>query len=274
MKKQPRTPVNPVLANLRKFQYLIIAIVIIFALAFAYELGYRIGPGLTLARVGTISLTNLPKGASIYTDQTLRGVTANAGTQNEDLVAGSHTVIVSETGDYPWSALVSINSGKTTTADPIFVPMQPNVTPIASTSTAYKSDVAAIASTTLPTELQPLVLENGCVTVYVSANQVVASAATTTPGCATPPAFLCTAGSCSPTIVFAPVHPLTGVFAFPGRQDALVVEFDNTLYALSLDPRSPQFFAPILTGTNPIAGTLSDGTIVVNNNGAVYKVNL
>ena len=254
----------------KKYLLLIIAIVFVLILAIPYAFGYRLGPGAKLERVGTLTITGLPAGASVFIDQTLDTETSNPGNLKEELVGGSHSVIVSVSGDYPWSTLVPITSGKSATVNPIFVGMKPIVTPLSGTDKT--AALAAIASTTLPSITTPLKLENGCVNVYVTNNQVIADAAAT-PGC-TPPPYLCVGGSCAPTIIFSPVATLSLVARYPFRQDALVVEFDNTLYALALDPRTPQFFAPILTGTEPVMGVLPDGTVVVHNGDAVYRVAL
>jgi hypothetical protein len=256
----------------KRYLLLIIAVVFILLLAIPYALGYRIGPGVKLERVGTLELTGLPKGASVYVDQSLQKTTTKAGNLNTELVGGSHSVIVSVPGDYPWNTIVAITSHKTTTMNPIFV----GETPIATLLSGTDRDaaLAGIASTTLPTEAKPLLLANGCAAVYVADNQLLAEA-TTTSGCTTPPAYLCdNAGTCSPTIIFSPVSPLTFVAKYPYRQDALVVQIDNVLYAIALDPRTPQFFAPILTATQPIIGTLPDGTVVVHNGSSVFRITL
>jgi hypothetical protein len=255
----------------RKNLLLIIAILIVLALAATYELGFRLGPGVTLERVSSLTLTNVPTGASIYVDQTFRTTTTATSSVKEELLSGSHAIIVSVPGDYPWNTMISMISGKNVSISPIFISMEPNVTPLSGTDKT--NAIAAIASSTLPTFGNPIKLMNGCELLYVSNNQVIADAATTTPLC-TPPPYLCTGTSCGPTIIFSPVTPLTLVKQFPGRQDALVVQLGTILYAIAVDPRSPQFFAPILTGTQPVAGALSNGTIVVQNGTAVYKVNL
>jgi hypothetical protein len=258
-----------VIAYSKKNLLLIAAVVILLLIAVPYWFGYRIGPGLQIERVGTLVVTNLPKGASVFVDQSLHGITPKAENMRDELVAGSHSIIVSVPGDYPWSTLALIASTKTTTINPILVSLKPSVTPL--TGSASSTALAAIASTTLPSITHPLKLANGCTLVYVTNNQVIEDASAT-PGC-TPAPYLCDNGSCSPTIIFAPIMPLSLVTAYPGRQDALVVGFSNALYAIALDPRSPQFFAPILTGTQPIFGLLPDGTIVVHDGKAVYKVN-
>jgi hypothetical protein len=254
----------------RKYLFLVVLVLIIIFAVGAYLFGYRVGPALSIEHVGTLSLTNLPTGTTVYVDQVINGTITATSTKNIELVGGNHTVIVSETGDYPWNDLVSITSGKTTTLNPIFIPEQPDATPLQ--GSAATSAVARIASTTLPTQSSPLVLANGCAHVYVSNNQVIADPATA-PGC-TPPPYLCVNGKCASTIIFAPVNTLSAVIAFPGRQDALLVGLNNVLYAIALDPRSPQFFAPVLTATNPVFGTLSNGTLVVRNGTAVFSVKL
>ncbi len=256
-------------AYLKKNLILIVVLLFILIIALFYSIGYRISPGLSISRVGTLKFLNVPNGTSLYTDQLFRKTTNATSTVSLDLVKGNHRIIVSYPGDYPWSTTAPILSGKTTTIDPIFIPLQPAATLL--TGTGRDSALAAVASSTLPSETNPLTFANGCVHVYVTNNQVLATSVIK-PGCIPPP-YICIQGKCAPTIVFAPIAPLTAVLKFPGH-DALVVEFNKTLYGIALDPRAPQFFAPILTGTNPVAGHLSDGTIVVQNNNVVYKLAL
>jgi hypothetical protein len=255
---------------IRKYLLLAILILIIVIAAGAYLFGYRVGPNLTFAHVGVLALTDLPTGTTVYVDDVTHGTTTATSTKNVELVSGDHTVIVSLTGDYPWNDLVAITSGKTTSINPIFVRMQPDATLL--TGTAKAEAIARVASTTLPTEASPLTLANGCAHVYVSNNQVIADAVNA-PGC-TPPPYLCLSGKCASTIIYSPVIALGAVLPYPGRQDAILVGLDNVLYALALDPRSPQFFAPVLTAINPVFGELSNGTLVVKNGTVVFSVKM
>ena len=255
----------------KRYLLLIIAVVFVLLLAVPYALGFRLGPGVKIERLGSIVITGLPKNASVYIDQSLYRITTKPTELKVNALPGSHEIIVSVPGDYPWNTLISVSSHKTSTANPIFVGM----TPVATTLTAADRTAAlsAIASTSLPSLSHPIYLADGCAVVYVENNQIIADA-TTTSGC-TPPPYLCDgAGTCSPTIIYSPISPLAAVARYPFRQDALVVQLGNVLYALSLDPRSPQFFAPILGATEPIIGTLPDGTIVIHNGNAVYKITL
>ncbi len=256
---------------LKKFSLLIIALILVAILASAYELGYRVGPGVTLSRVGTLTLLNLSKGASVYTDTALRGTAEKAGNMTFDLVAGNHVVIVANPSDFPWSAIVDISSGENQTVDPILVSTSTKVQLLS--GSAETTALATIASTTLPTFSHPLKLENGCALVYVENNQVLASA-TSARGCTTP-SYLCLVGKCAPTIIFAPTNSLTAVLQYPGRQDALLVGLGNSLYVIALDPRSPQFFAPIVGAVAPPTfGQLPNGTIVAHEQKSVFSLSL
>jgi hypothetical protein len=255
---------------IRKHLLLSILVLIIVIIAGGYLLGYRFGPGISISRVGTIAITELPKGTSIYIDQVLRTTTTATSTKSLEAVSGDHTIIISVPGDYPWNDLVSITSGKTTTVSPILITMQPNATAL--TGDARTAAIARVASTTLPTLASPLTLANGCAHIYMSDNQILADAVSA-PGC-TPPPYLCPNGKCASTVIFTPVVTPEAVLAYPGRQDALLIALNNVLYAVALDPRSPRFFAPVLTATNPAFGTLSDGTLIVKNGESVFSIKL
>ncbi len=129
---------------------------------------------------------------------------------------------------------------------------------------------AAFATQKLPTLMAPLSL--GCAEVYVSNNRVIATAASTSPACATPPDYLCSAGSCAPTIIYSPAAPLHSVIPFPGRTDALIVATGEWVYTIGLDPRTPQYFAPILQGLSPMVAPGPNGSLYVGDEKAVYGV--
>jgi hypothetical protein len=240
----------------------------VIVLAVAYGAGFRIGPELTLNRVGYVSITGLPKGANVYTDSFLQGTTSKAGTMNFELIPGTHAIIVGTPADYPWSTTLVVASGKKETISPILVATNFSGTPL--TGADKTAALAAIASTTLPTEANPLVISGACASVYVANNQLIEDPATSTPSC-TPPPYLCVGGSCASTIIYAPLAPISSILPFPGRSDAIVILLDHNIYALALDPTSPQFFAPIGHGHDPADG-LYEGSIVVSDGGDVSKI--
>jgi hypothetical protein len=265
---------NPFLVFLKKYAVVVVIILLILVAGTAFAEGFRVGPGVTISRVGTLTLNGLPKGATTIIDSESRGAaTATSSAKSYDLTPGNHMLIVSAANYFPWSSLVSISSGKTSPIAPIFVPM--NIVATSATGTVQTAALAAIASSTLPTQAQPLILENGCADIYVENNRVVVQAASSTSACTTPPSFLCANGSCDPTVVFAPNTKLNTVLPYPGHSDALIVGINNILYAIALDPRSPQFFAPILEGASvPVAAELGDGTVVVRVGKSVFTISL
>ncbi len=253
---------------LSKHIILILLAIVVALVGATYALGYRIEPG-GIARVGTLTLTGLPVGTTIYTEETYRMTVKKAGDVSLELGPGNHSVVVNAPNDYPWSTIARITSNQEMHVTPLLVHMNLKVAQLDGADKTLA--IRAIATSTLPTPQAPLSTMNGCVNVYVSNNQVIATAATSTPGC-TPPPYLCAGGTCAETIIYAPVAHLTNVFLYPGRQDALAVAFGGTLYALAIDPSTPQFFAPLVRGATAHYGQLSDGSIVVQDGTTVAKI--
>lgn len=248
---------NQFVSLLRQHLWLLLIALVFAALVTGYALGYRPGPGFTIVRAGELVLTGMPKGATVYADETRRAVAKN-DTVRIALEPGSHSIIVDAKGDYPWSDVVSIEARTSTNVSPIFVSQHPERTPVANDS--QKTAETLLSSYVLPDAQQPLVMEHGCAQVYVLDNRIVATPQTVA-GC-TPPPYLCVGGTCATTVVFAPTAPLRSVLPYPGRQDALIVSYGNTLAVLEMNPLKPQFFAPLLLGVQP-AATLYDATHIL-----------
>lgn len=256
-----------ILKHLKRHFILWIVFLFVVLIVGGYMAGLRPGPGLTIVRVGTLVVTDLPAGSTIYADQAPGGTTKNGGSLSADLVPGSHTVIVDAPNQEPWEKIVVIASNEPTTISPILVPKQPDPRKVPDTETKVVS--AAFAFTKLPTEVAPLSM--GCANIFVSNNRVIAEAATTTPGCIAPD-YLCTGDACSPTIVYAPVAALRSVIPFPGRTDAVIVATGEWVYALALDPRNPQYFAPITRGVMPLVAPASTTAFYISDVGHLYSV--
>jgi hypothetical protein len=144
------------------------------------------------------------------------------------------------------------------------------IAPILFTGADLAKANALIAASALPASSTPLIMEGGCAQVTVSNNRVLADA-TTSPGC-TPPPFLCTAGTCESTVVFAPIDTLNSVTTYPGRNDVLVVAYGDSLSVIELNPLQPQFFAPLIRGVAPRAVVWDSSSIAVTDAGRTYKL--
>jgi hypothetical protein len=259
---------SQLLAFLKRY-WLAFAITAIFvAFGVAYVAGFRISTGFTLVRVGTLEIGGLPRDATVYVDYGQRG-TSSTGVMRIPLVPGNHTIIVSENGANPWETIASVATNQTTTVNPILIPVKPGIAPLSADDA--KAASAAFAAARVPSAMNPL--DIGCSLITVDSNRIIASAATSTPNCTTP-AYLCAAGSCAPTIVYSPIAAVRAVAAYPGRTDAILVVAGDTLYALGLDPRTPQAFAPLLSAPGVMMAALPNGSVVVRNASGTYGLSL
>lgn len=264
---------NSFLSALKAYWLLVLILVALGVVAGGYFAGYRLD-GAGIAKVGTLTLTGLPEKTAIYIDAARR-VRAAGGEAVIPLTPGTHSVIVDSAGNDPWNEIVSITSAADTRIAPLLVSAS-----IAKTSIVGADAQKAMAlarATTLPTKAKPLTLVNGCALIYASGGRVIAEA-TTSPSCAAVPPYLSCApassenpsGTCAPTLIFTPSAALSAVIPFPGREDALIVWAGKLVYVVEIDPREPQFFAPIfrgaVTGIAPWSASsiaVTDGTQVV-----------
>ncbi len=237
----------------------------VVALAAAFFAGFRPGPGLTLVRVGTLVVTDIPAGTSLFVDQAFRG-TSDGGDLSADLVPGTHSVIVDAPDQQPWNTALTITASTDTVVSPILVPEAPTRAQLLNAEATTAAN--ALAAMKLPTEFAPLTV--GCTNISVSGNRVIASVASTTPACETPE-FLCSEGVCSPTIIYTPVTPIRSVITFPGRTDSLLVATGEWVYAIDIDPRSPQFFAPVGHGEAPVIAPQSDQAFYLKDKDKFYS---
>ena len=178
-----------------------------------------------------------------------------------------HSVIVDVPNNNPWNEVVTIEAGMTTTVNPLIVPVT-----VSRVNIAQEVPPPPASAYALPTAQQPLLLENGCASISVSQNRIIATAATTT-GCVAP-TYLCVGGTCAPTVVFAPITPLRSVLPFPGRQDAVIAAYGDTVAVIELNPLRPQFFAPLLRGQAPRAAIGADGSLVVTDRQKTFTLEL
>lgn len=262
----PSTPAEYVAAFARQHFVLISLVAFIVLIGGTYIAGFRPGPGLTFVRVGTVVVDGIPAGTSVYADLTSRG-TSTGGSISMTLLPGTHTIIVDAADYQPWEKIMTVSSNVTRHISPVLVKKQPVKQSIIGGTGRL---IAAAATSTVPTEASPLIM--GCQLVYVSDNRLIAAAlpaASSSPAC-TPPEYLCAGGACEPTVVYPPADTIRSVVPFPGRTDAVVVSVGQWVYVLGLDPRTPQYFAPLARGTAPVVLPESTTTVDVVDGKAVF----
>ncbi len=258
------------LAALKSYWILILIVVLFAAGLIGYFAGYRLDQG-GITRVGTLVLTGLPDGTAVYLDQARR-VYASDGTAHSDFLPGTHSVIVDSPGNQPWNELFTISPSEQTTLAPIFVPVTLAARPLSGEDAAR--GLALVRAAKLPTKAAPLTLADGCTLLYASGARLIADAATSS--CAVLPEYLCApdAAGCASTIVYSAAEPIRSVAAFPGRDDALVVVTGHLVFVLEVDPREPQFFAPLFKGPTIGAAPYSASSTVITNGTTVVEIEL
>ncbi len=265
------------LIYLKRYALVLIFLVLVLGGIFAYAFGIRF-TSQGFVRAGSLVMTNLPEGTSVYTDQSKLRI-ARGGKVEIDLVPGGHTVIIDAPGQQPWNDLFTVTAGEVTTLNPLFVPKEPKLRTL--TGEERAAAASAILAYALPTKFAPLQMAGGCALVYVAANRIVADA-TTTPNCVAPEYLLCpveeggarTEACPSSTVVFPPNEYIESVSPFPGRDDVLIVSAGSQAYVVELDPRAPQYFAPLVKGARVRSAPWSDTSIVYSDTKHVYEVPL
>lgn len=259
------------LTVLKAYWLLIVSLLLIAVITSGYVAGYRLDQG-GITRVGTLILTDLPAQTAVYIDQA-RLVKIAGERAAITLTPGTHSIIIDTQEYLPWNEIVTIEQGKDTTKKPILIPAKPKG--VALTGENAQKALAQIQAGIVPTASAPLVLSEGCANVYLSGTHILAERATTTP-CATPPPYLCTADTdvCAPLIVYSPNGVVHSIVPFPSRDDAVIVSAGNLVYVVELDPREPQFFAPLFKGPSIGAAVWSDHSAVVSNGAQVIELSL
>jgi len=253
------------------FRYTIATSGILLLVLFAgYSAGYRLGAGLVLTREQNVIITNIPNDAKIFSHYALHtGIRNN--TISISLIPGNHTILASAKGYWPWKYMVTVPENKSVTVRAFLIPQVPKGKILSGTKRLQAKK--KIASVVLPTSTQPLKLTNECLSLSVSSNQVIATPFPRSSSC-TPPPYLCLDNTCSPTIVFSSEKKIARLISYPGRDDAILIEIGNTIYALSIDPRSPRTFAPLLKGISPMIAQGKDGTLLVQDEKTIYQLTL
>lgn len=257
---------------IKGYWFLIGCALIVAVVAVGYFAGYRVDEaGIT--RVGTMVIHNLPEGTAVYIDKSSR-IFAKDGTARAQLTPGMHSVIVSATAMDPWNEVFEVVASKDTVLSPIIIPSKLPTLNI--TGADLNKARAAVAATKYPTKATPLILAGGCAQVYASGNRILADG-TTTPSCTIPSYLACApksaenpTGVCATTIIRTNAQPVRALLPYPGRDDAVVVLAGNIVYALELDPRDPQFVAPVFQDQLTGIGSYATSSIVVTN-GSVYE---
>lgn len=253
------------------FRYTIIISGLFLLLLFVgYASGYRLGPGLVLTKEQQVIITNIPNDAKVFSDLAPRKNVQN-NIITISLIPGNHTLLVSAKGYWPWKYMVNVPENRSVTVRAFLIPQIPKG--VLLSGSKRKVAEKKIKASVLTSKNKPLLFANICMSLSVSNNQVIATPLTTSSSC-TPPPYLCLNDTCAPIIIFSSGKKISRLMKYPGRNDAILLEINNTIYALSIDPRSPRTFAPLLKGIHPIIAPGVGNNLLIQDENTVYQLTL
>ena len=252
-------------------QQWILAVLVILILALLggiYSLGYRIGPGLSILKTHTLTINGLAPGTQVFADLTSRGI-AKQHSFSIELTPGSHSILANVDGYQPWEGLVTVPENTNASVYAFLIPK--TVAPKELLGADALRAQKLIDAAELPTASTTLSLLGGCAEAFVLNNRLLAESTAGT-SCAPAPYLEATEGTSTPTIIFSPVDTIRSVVLYPGRSDAFVITAGTQVYALGLDPRSPQAFSKLISGVAPVLTEELDGTLLIADAGHVYSL--
>lgn len=239
-----------------------------------YFAGYRLDTA-GFSRVGTLSIPGLPAGSALYIDESRR-VETLGGAGTAALSPGTHSVIVDAPGYQPWNERFTVLSGETVVLRPLLV--KDKVAARRLEGEEASRALALIRASVVPTKTAPLFMEGGCASVYALGSRVLAEAPAGA-ACEIPAYLACAPispenpdGTCASTIIRSDTAAVKGIVAYPGREDAIVVVGDNSVYGLELDPREPQSYVLLFQGPTIGVAPWSPTSIVASNGDIVFEL--
>lgn len=239
-----------------------------------YFAGYRLDTA-GFSRVGTLSIPGLPLGSALYIDESRR-VEAHGGTGTAALSPGTHSVIVDAPGYQPWNERFTVASGETRVLSPILAKDKVSARRLEGEEASRA--LTLIRSSVLPTRAAPLMLEGGCASVYALGTRVIAEPPAGA-SCEIPAYLACAPaspenpdGTCASTIIRSDTAAVKAIIPYPGRDDAVVIVGDNSVYGLELDPREPQSYVLLFSGPTIGVAPWSATSLVVSNGDIVFEL--
>tara|TARA_B100000745_G_scaffold58094_1_gene34430 strand:+ start:21016 stop:21765 length:750 start_codon:yes stop_codon:yes gene_type:complete len=214
--------------------------------------------GAYIVKGGTLTITSAYPDSIVFIDNRQVGRVAADGTFSKYPVKpGKRSIILSHTTSWPWMYTVNMQSRKNIS----IAPLQITKDPIRSLLTASDDPLLLSANSALsdyrePTRPQPLERNRRLVwvegtTIYTQENDTVRS-------------------------VISIQSPITSVFWYGDREDAIIVSARNAVFALDLRYGGAQNYLPLYTGTKPqaVADPIRSNIIYVKDAGDIFTLDI
>ena len=100
---------------------------------------------VAVSAVGNISATSTPTGATVYVDNVNKGTTAIV---IENIISGSHSIVIQKAGYQNYTTTVSVNNNQTTSVSAVLSP-SPTIPTISTITPAYGFNTGVVSITDL-----------------------------------------------------------------------------------------------------------------------------
>lgn len=271
-----------------------ICVLVGFVAFIMYKQGFRLIKGFETVRVGSVLLSSNEKDLQIFLDNRERkAIVRGDKIIISNIIPGTHTLLVSKAGFWPWTKIVEISSNQSRDAFAFLFPMAGvTLEKIANTSTEYKDIKNQLGVLKLPLTYNPVNEETGALpqaewvkenvlnpifssdknsALFVGDNTIYISWVADE----NPPAQFCDKEACQRIFpVTFSTSPVKSVSFFKDRSDIVLFSAGNSIYAIEADHKGTQNFEPIFRGLDPIFTTLPDGTIYVKDGETIFKEKL
>jgi|GEM_PF-2111513 len=231
-----------------------------------------------IVRGGDVAIAALGMDTSIFLDQ--RKISVNGNIEDgltllDNIVPGTHSVLVFNDARWPWKKNIVVRPGKTTSVKPFLIKKNPSGLIVTNKDSEYATLLDEIVNSPLPNSSNPKTSESGLVRVWADGSSVLAS---WTGEEETLPDYFCDdEGVCEKEIeVLATTNPIRNVDFYHMEDEIILVAFSNGIFAIEIDKRgNTQNFQPIYKGTElPRFKKIDENTLHVADGAAIFIINL
>ncbi len=248
-----------------------VAIVLVIS-AFLFFNGYRFGGGF-IQGPGVISVLVPEKGSTVFLDDSEKTLTSkdNQSISLSSLSAGSHSILVSKNGFWPWKKDILVSPGVMLTVKPFLINKELSPVLIPGDDPEYYSIEALIKKNTLPTEGPAKTSSDQTIAISLENNVIFAewlgSSSET-------PSYFCQAGVCKKQLkVLTSKNTVRSTSFYKDRSDVILVALGDSISAIELDSRGTQNFQPVYKGQSPsFAESLDKKSIFIADYGSLLQI--
>lgn len=234
---------------------IITGIFIIILFIFFYKIGYRIGPGISIGKVGVVNI-NVPfKETNIFVDGKNKFSSSKENdVLNIKLSPGKYSVIVSKEGYFPWNKDLYVKSNDKISISPIFVSKNPSGEIINEIDPEYWKIKNLIEQNKLPTKNSPIISSDGKTKVWIESNSIMSEM------------------DGKIKTVITPEFAIKNISFYKNRSDAIIFSSADSVNMIEIDSENFQNFMPIYKGNSPRFVETDQNFIYIDDNSVLMLV--